>query len=193
MREILTGIFFFFVLSVSAQKISSKTIEKGFLMSYGYSSAENKLQEGNYNVMMFQGRFSMDFFHRRDTIQKNKFFYKFLIGNEPQFNLVWVGSQQAWEFGINNTLQPTFKLTERLYPYFIGSTGLHFFSATLAKQRRGFIFSNSVGVGTYYRISQRFALNGQFRIRHMSNLNTRMPNDGINTQHFHFGISWCVP
>jgi hypothetical protein len=47
-----------------------------------------------------------------------------------------------------------------------------------------------VGLALYQKLNEKFALSFMFRIRHMSNADTRQPNHGINTNNYVWGLSY---
>lgn len=61
--------------------------------------------------------------------------------------------------------------------------------AELEGQRDGFNFSLHFGVGSHYFVSDRAALTGEVRYHHISNAETRQPNNGIDSVVFMIGVS----
>ncbi|MFQ5988924.1 MAG: acyloxyacyl hydrolase [Candidatus Methylomirabilales bacterium] len=59
-------------------------------------------------------------------------------------------------------------------------------------QRDGFNFSPQGGLGFHYFVSERTALTGEWRWYHISNANTRFPNDGIDSSLFLIGASFFL-
>lgn len=70
-----------------------------------------------------------------------------------------------------------------------GVLGLNF---DVDGQRDGFNFSPQAGLGFHYFVSERTALTGEWRWFHISNADTRMPNDGIDSSMFIIGASFFL-
>jgi opacity protein-like surface antigen len=51
-------------------------------------------------------------------------------------------------------------------------------------QANGFIFSDTIGAGLSFFVTEYSAINVEYRLRHMSNAGMEKPNGGIDT---HFG------
>lgn len=164
--------------------------EKGFLVGAGYGIDSINLPQGRYIPIFLMGHFSVDLprFTKRQT---NKSL--FTIYAEPQFNPVIIrkseGRSTEWEFGSNFGIQYMYPLSKNIYSYINIGAGPHFISVHTYRQATGFIFSDNMGAGFYLFFTKTLALNSTFRLRHMSNANTRMPNDGINTFNFMLGLS----
>ncbi len=164
--------------------------EKGFLTGVGYGINSLNLPQGRYVPLFFMGHFSADF-PRLNQRQTNKSI--FTIYAEPQFNPVILQKPEEnsmeYEFGSNFGIQYMYPLTKNIYSYINIGSGPHYISVHTYRQATGFIFSDNMGTGFYFFFSKSIALNTTFRLRHMSNANTRMPNEGINTFNFMAGIS----
>ncbi|MCG6534266.1 MAG: acyloxyacyl hydrolase [Syntrophales bacterium LBB04] len=99
---------------------------------------------------------------------------------EPQFNPSH-NPDNNFEFGIGVGIQYRYPLTEKIWGYLLGSIGPHYISLVTESQANGFIFSDTLGGGLYYFLSEGSAINIGYRFRHMSNAGLRYPNGGINT------------
>ena len=75
-------------------------------------------------------------------------------------------------------------LTDSVGAYLFGSVGPHYISVKTSDQANGFIFSDTVGAGLSFFLTEKSAINVEYRLRHMSNAGIESPNGGINT---HFG------
>lgn len=145
------------------------------------------LPEGTYRLLYLQLRAAYVLSNKTS----HAFFENLLLGVEPQYNRVWIDSRaKEWEAGMNFFLQSTFRVNRVFQPYYIVAVGPHYFSTPTVHQSQGFVFSDSMGIGTYVRLHSRVAFHINFRIRHLSNANTRFPNHGINTYNFHCGWVW---
>jgi hypothetical protein len=180
-------------VSLSAQNEKSPLfVEKGGLVGAGYGVNSLSLPEGKYIPVFFMAHFGIDIL-KKGTIPHRQ---KFLLFFEPQVNAVVLQhpgpNGKAAEFGLNVGVQHMLPLSRNFYVYALISSGPQFITVHTERQAHGFIFSDNMGAGTYYFFGKNLALNTGFRIRHMSNANTRMPNHGINTVNFLMGVSYFL-
>jgi hypothetical protein len=181
----------FFALSQNDSLKNKKPIffEKGFLIGYGYGLSKTDIPEGNYRPILLIGHFGLNPFKSRAKEIPGIISIFF----EPQINPVMIktSGQANWtiEFGLNFGIQHLYSLTKKISVYEMISTGPHFMGAQTVTQTRGFIFSDNMGAGIYYFATEKVAINLGFRIRHISNADLMMPNHGINTYNFYFGLS----
>lgn len=195
-RIILVLVVFIFS-AYSKDKFSLKglTSEYGFMTGFGYGINNENTPEGIYRPIYFMGHFGIDLLKKSTDVMLKKGFLT--LYSEPQFNVVLLtnGSQVShteYEFGLNSGLKFMFPVYKYLYLYISGGTGPHFITAKTSLQHSGFIFSDNFGTGIYLFTSKNWAINAGFRLRHMSNINLFMPNEGINTYNFHFGFSYII-
>jgi hypothetical protein len=81
-------------------------------------------------------------------------------------------------------------VNDGLYFYQMLGSGPHYISAHLDRQATGFIFSDNLAIGALTRLNRKqLFLNLQFRIRHISNANLKLPNRGVNSYNFFIGLS----
>lgn len=164
-----------------------KISDVGFSTGWGYALNNRSIPEGVYRLAYFQGicRISV-----LAPSPERGIFETVYVGAEPQYNLVWIDQKQEnFEAGIHFILQPTFRLSEHWKAFLVAGIGPHYFSTHTIAQAKGFIFSDSMGWGVGRLLSAKTFLFINFRIRHLSNANTRLPNLGINTYNFHIGFT----
>ena len=188
-------IIFLSLLSINSfsQEEPKKQIlkEVGFWPGFGYGNSHKSLPEGNYQPYYFL--FHVSFW----PFAKNAFLHeRFQLYLEPQYNYVELVSDSTkisgHEFGLNIGAKYIYPLFKNVDLFMCISTGPHSFSATTVKQAPGYLFSDNMGIGTYYHFSDKLAGVFTFRIRHLSNADTRQPNNGINTDNIHLGISYLL-
>ena len=164
--------------------------ERGLLFGYGYGINQLNIPEGVYCPIFFVGQFG---------IQLGK--SGLLPGTvsliiEPQFNIVILRSgihtDKKFEGGIGVGLQQVFNLTPKFKPFLRLVVGPHYINTHTSLQHTGFLFSDNAVAGFYYFLTDKIALQAQFRARHLSNANLALPNHGINTSNFLAGISWFL-
>ena len=165
-----------------------KISDLGFSVGFGYALNGRSVPEGVYRLVYLQGLVRSQIL---PVAYRRGIFDAVYLGVEPQYNLVWIDEKQEnFEAGLHFILQPTFRLSETWKAYFIAGIGPHYFSAVTASQARGFVFSDAMGLGVEIKLSPQIAILTNFRIRHLSNANIRMPNLGINTYNFHLAFLW---
>jgi hypothetical protein len=166
--------------------------EIGVWGGFGYGIDNNSLPEGNYSPTNFSAQFAYKgLFLRDDTVTGKEDFLLFL---EPQYNFVVIKSDkghiQEWDAGLATGLKYNYKLLPSLTLSFQVASGPHWYSATTSRQAPGFIFSNHVGLALYQKLSEKLSVSFMFKIRHMSNADTRQPNHGINTNNYVWGLNY---
>ena len=173
-------------------------IEKGFITGLGLGFNALQVPEGNYQIWYLQAKFSHELRRKRRNKNNPNIFGRALLTFEPQINPVFIVSGQnkdfknEIEFGLSVGLQQNFIINQTFEAYIMGSIAPFFTSVHTTRQARGFIFADNIGLGTYIYLkkNKQLALNLGFRLRHLSNANTRTPNFGINTRNYLIGISW---
>jgi hypothetical protein len=187
MKKILF-IFAFGIGLSDSLKAQFKISDIGFATGWGYALNSRSLPEGVYRLLYLQGVLRSQLL---PASRQKGIFEAVYLGVEPQYNLVWIDKEQEnFELGVQCFLQPTFRLSEHLKAYFIAGIGPHYFSANTISQARGFIFADVMGLGLSVKPNSKNTIFANFRIRHLSNANTRQPNLGINTYNFHIGYIW---
>lgn len=179
-----------FPLSLFAQNTEKTPILKeiGFWPGFGYGNNQLSLPEGNYQPYYFLLHLALWPFSENNVLGQRFRFYA-----EPQYNKVVLKTDSSTsaehEFGLNLGVKYIYPIFKKCDIFIYISTGPHAFSATTVRQAPGYVFSDNMGIGTYYHFSDKWAGVFTFRIRHLSNADTRSPNFGINTDNFHLGLS----
>jgi len=178
-------------IGVFAQEPSKKPLiqEIGFWPGFGYGNNTKSLPEGNYQPYFFLFHVAVKPFFKGD----NNALERFQFYLEPQYNYVQLkgtnSTTKEYEFGLNIGAKYLFPIRPEWDLFMYISAGPHAFSATTSRQAPGYLFSDNMGMGLYYHFNQKWAGIFTYRIRHLSNADTRQPNHGINTDNFHFGVS----
>jgi opacity protein-like surface antigen len=73
--------------------------------------------------------------------------------------------------------------------YIMGSVGPHYISVVSTRQANGFIWSDVIGGGFYFHLTNDSAINVGYRFRHLSNAHFATPNGGIDTNFVIVGYS----
>ncbi|HEU4470256.1 MAG TPA: acyloxyacyl hydrolase [Flavisolibacter sp.] len=165
---------------VQAQETEPRRFKtSGAMVGFGNAFSDNTY----YKIFYFAGDFSWSF-----SKPRKKDFLAWYA--EPQVNPVRTRRPWDIEFGVNLGLRNYIKINEGLYLYQMIGAGPHYMSARLERQARGFIFSDNFAVGAFTKLNKKnLLLNLQFRMRHLSNANLKLPNRGINSYNFLVGLS----
>lgn len=94
------------------------------------------------------------------------------------------------ETGATLLLKYAYPLTEKIYPYGIAGGGGIFLTQHTREQSTQCNFTPQIGGGFAYFLKKDFSVNLEYRVRHLSNANTKEPNEGINVRMCLVGISW---
>ncbi|MBF0387195.1 MAG: acyloxyacyl hydrolase [Candidatus Omnitrophica bacterium] len=129
-------------------------------------------------------RGARDFFHKdfrpRGTTE-------FLI--EPFVSYV-PSPNQNMEGGFIIAFKYEWPLTEKFHPYIWNGGGVMYITQHLREEALQVNFTPQIGGGFHYFIEKNKALNFEYRYRHFSNANLKLPNDGVNQGFISLGISW---
>ncbi len=197
MKGVLGIVFLFQNSPIEAQTQPKFTFkmtfkEIGLWGGFGYGIDRNSVPEGNYSPLNFSGQFAYKGLFLRDDTAKGR--EDFLLFFEPMYNHVVLkaatGNKQEWDAGITSGIKYNYRLFPSLILSFQVGSGPHWYSTTTRRQAPGFLFSNQISVGLYQKLNDKFSLSFVFRIRHMSNADTRQPNHGINTNNYIWGLTY---
>ena len=173
MRHIYILLFFLLSQNIYSQPGQSIGIHLGIPI------INEKLKEG-YEYQPWQLLFYWNFTKLLKDKKNDLFIYL-----EPQ--AVWVhfsdkDKKKAFEFGANLGLEYRLNLSEKTAITAAIGSGPHYISEETDGQRKGFIFSDNFTLGLKQSIgSSGTDLHLRARFRHISNLNIKLPNKGIDT------------
>jgi lipid A 3-O-deacylase len=88
------------------------------------------------------------------------------------------------------SLRYNFLAMKRVVPFFSMGTGIGYLDYDLDDQRDGLNFVLQGGVGLAVPINRKWGVTAESRFHHISNANTRDPNDGINSGVFILGTTF---
>ncbi|OPX41667.1 MAG: hypothetical protein B1H13_00795 [Desulfobacteraceae bacterium 4484_190.3] len=151
--------------------------ESGIITGYGTGDVE----EGNYEPVLLIWHLGCDL--KRFIPELKNYSGTFSVYLEPQINPVFERETDL-EFGVGVGLKYLHPVTEEISAYIFGSVGPHYITVQTTDQANGFIFSDTIGAGFSFFLTEKSSLNLGYRFRHMSNAGIKKPNGGINT---HFG------
>ncbi len=93
------------------------------------------------------------------------------------------------EYVLNLGLIARYKIYNNISVYAIGSVGPMYSDTDTERMNAGFAFSDIFGLGISYQI-HRFFLDFRYSIRHVSNLNITLPNNGYNSSNLEIGCTY---
>ena len=99
---------------------------------------------------------------------------------EPMIDPI-LGPETGVEFGMSLGIKYRIPLSDTWHSYFIGAVGPHYITVETENQADGFIFFNSIGAGLSFFLTEKSAINLEYRFRHASNASTHEPNGGIDS------------
>lgn len=92
--------------------------------------------------------------------------------------------------GLTPLIRYNFATGSRLVPFVEVGAGVSSTNIDGPDLTGNFQFNIQVGTGIHYFLSDRTALTVQYRWLHFSDAETRLPNNGTNTEMFYVGVSW---
>lgn len=147
------------------------------------------LPEGKYIPILLQTNFDFNLRRKKTLTQtKNKFFFYL----EPYFTPVVIKNlTPSYEVGINIGFKYAFYFNSRSTIKLNIGSGPQFQAFNSKRQVSGYIFSDNVGLSYQYNFSNNpLFLNIGYRFRHISNLDIKLPNKGIDTHFIIIGLGW---
>ena len=160
---------------------SENTIENGmklteltFTAGYG----EGQTTEGIYEHILLSINVGFDLAPFFPQLERYRGITSIFL--EPKINPVQK-PDTGGEFGVSLGIKYRYPLNETWHCYFMGSVGPHYITVETNDQADGFIFFNTVGAGISFFLTDRSAVNLEYRFRHASNASTHEPNNGIDS------------
>ena len=172
--------------AISAQQrsnlLDSNRQLAGFVVEYGEQNmglaALNVKYE--YQVILFQAQYQYVVLPKKT--------WDLHIVVQPQFNLTKFrhvnnieDESSGFEFGLNVGIQLRKTiLGDLLSSYVLASVGPHLVSGVPQRQSDGFVFSDNFYIGINIKLKDKLFLNIRCGARHISNLELKQPNGGVN-------------
>jgi len=94
------------------------------------------------------------------------------------------------EVGFDILMKYSYPATEKINPYFFVGGGVLYMSQQTNEQSTQYNFIPQMGIGISYDLKENLSFDVEYRYRHLSNANRKLPNDGINVNMFLFGTTW---
>ena len=108
---------------------------------------------------------------------------------EPFINPV-ISPDNNIEVGVNFLFKYVLPFGEDFKTYIKGGLGVLYMSQHTREQSTQYNFLPQAGMGVSYRISEKAAINFEYRYRHLSNAGFESPNKGIDANMFLTGIQF---
>ncbi len=93
------------------------------------------------------------------------------------------------EYVLNLGIIARYRVYNNISVYAIGSVGPMYSDTDTERMNAGFAFSDIFGFGVSYKIN-RFYFDFRYSIRHVSNLNITLPNNGYNSSNLEIGCTY---
>lgn len=168
--------------------------EVGLMSGKGWGINRQNLPEGDYRPVFGIVQISTTWKKLENKLSP---LHRFCLVFEPQFNTItikdWNRANEnikSEEFGLNIGLKHSYQIFSFLDIVLFISTGPHFINAETVRQSKHFIFSDNLGMGLKMKISSRLNIEAQYRLRHLSNAQLKLPNAGINTFNFMLSVHY---
>jgi len=184
------------------ENVSKKSYFKSFSYFTGFAKGELS-QKDSYKIVPSIFRFSFDMdkmgigaadivsfiadraFNKPDLPVKGE--TEFIM--EPFINTV-ISPDSNLEVGFDLLVKYSYPVTKRISPYFFTGGGVIFITQHTNEQATQYNFIPQLGGGISYDLNKNRTINFEYRYRHLSNANTKEPNDGINVNMFLVGITY---
>ncbi len=108
---------------------------------------------------------------------------EFLIENEHR---------SGYSAGLSILLRYNFLSSKKWVPYLEIGGGIGTLDFDLRDQADGLIFYPQAGLGLHYFVTSDLSVDLGWRFHHMSNANSKFPNNSINASLLLFGVSWYI-
>ena len=183
------------------EDISKKSYLKSFSYFTGFAKGELS-QKDSYKIVPSIFRFSFDMdkmgigaadivsfiadkgFNKTDLSVKGE--TEFLA--EPFINTI-ISPDSNLEVGFDLLVKYSYPVTNRISPYFFTGGGVIFMTQHTNEQSTQFNFIPQLGGGISYDLTENRTISLEYRYRHLSNADTKAPNDGINVNMFLIGVT----
>ncbi len=119
----------------------------------------------------------------------NLFFIKPSHPNFQENRALFTQNRSYQEYALNLGLIYAYDLNENFKTYGLISVGPMTATADTERQRKGFSFSDVLGLGMRYELGK-WNYDIRFTLRHVSSANLRRPNNGHNSAGFELGFSY---
>lgn len=203
---IFTLLIFFTKVNAQDTLLKTNKIKLGFNSGFGtQKSFPFDSKDYTYDVQFYKLQFNYL------VIQRTK--WNFEVNIEPSYYLVehqllnkyyvrpdqgddylekreeFTTKKNINDYVLNLGIIARYKIYNNISTYAIGSVGPMYSDTDTERMNAGFAFSDIFGLGVSYQLG-RFYLDFRYSIRHVSNLNFTLPNNGYNSSNLEIGCTY---
>lgn len=192
-RKVLCGAFLFLFFGRASQGQTTAAVDGYNLRTSGFFIGLG-LRQPLKHTPYYPASLGLEFFksfRRYHAMHAPRRVYAGVLG-EPMMSFVRTNQTAIqWEGGATAGVRTLCRLSRRCTLYGTITSGPYFHTADVEQQAPGYLFSDNFNLGLFMQLgkSAELLLNTQLRYRHISNGDTRVPNNGINTIHLIVGVS----
>ena len=156
-----------------------------FGISTGYGKAS--IRNGPYEISPFILKWGLDL---KPLFEKQEFWANnlLLLMVEPHIGFVYCPKKNA-EIGINFLVKYGHFFTPVFVGFIEGGPGIIYITQHIREQETQCNFASQIGAGIRYLLGEKWAVDGEYRFRHVSNAGIKHPNRGIDSHIFLLGFS----
>ena len=208
MRYLLLIIAMCLVSYVKAQEDSESKNKMKIGFNFGYGRQESfPFNSNNYSYDLRFYKIQLNYslidkrrwvfeinvepsFYNNEHQLLNEFYVQPNFGDDfIEQRIEYVKKKQLNEYVLNIGFIARYKLLRKLSTYAIASIGPMYSDTNTERMKSGFAFSDILGLGLSYKIKN-FYLDFRYSIRHVSNANLSLPNNGYNSSNLEIGFTY---
>lgn len=206
--KIVFVIFFVFISKINAQDTIQKNSKIRIGLNYGFGTQQSypfNSKDYTYDVQFYKiqinyllskkTKWSFEinvepsiYFNEHQLI--NKYYVQPSDGdNYLEKREEFTELKQLNEYVLNLGFLVRYDLFNDFSTYILGSVGPMYSDTDTERMHAGFAFSDIIALGISYQIKT-FFLDFRYSMRHVSNANLSLPNNGYNSMNFEFGFTY---
>lgn len=167
--------------------------ESGFLTKLSWTEStftvgcgRGSVTEGDYEHVALIWHLGFDLERLLTSLQEQRGTLSAFL--EPKINPVF-NPETDIEIGVSLGFKYRYPLSRKMSAYVLGSVGPHLITVQTVDQANGLVFFDTIGAGFSYFLTEKSAVNLEYRFRHLSNADIKEPNSGIDSHIFAVGYS----
>lgn len=201
-------IFFVFINKVNAQDIIPKSNKIRLGLNYGFGTQQSypfNSKDYTYDVQFY--KIQINYLLNKRTkwsfeinvepsiyINEHQLLNKYYVQPNDGDDYLekreeFTKIKQLNEYVLNLGFLARYKLFNSFSTYILGSVGPMYSDTNTERMNAGFAFSDIIALGLSYQIKAIF-IDFRYSMRHVSNANLSLPNNGYNSMNFEFGFAY---
>lgn len=201
-------IFFVFINKVNAQDIIPKSNKIRLGLNYGFGTQQSypfNSKDYTYDVQFY--KIQINYLLNKRTkwsfeinvepsiyINEHQLLNKYYVQPNDGDDYLekreeFIKIKQLNEYVLNLGFLARYKLLNSFSTYILGSVGPMYSDTNTERMNAGFAFSDIIALGLSYQIKAIF-IDFRYSMRHVSNANLSLPNNGYNSMNFEFGFAY---